>query len=157
MRTLIRALTVASSALALAAATCPTASADSPVLLEPFSFQFSEQDALMTDACGFPVQATIVASGIDRSFEQRPGGLIYLGTVRTEVILSAGANTVTFHERVQEQARANRDGTFTFSYTGRSFGTDSIGRFVFDLSTAETVSISGTNVDYEALCAALSA
>ena len=41
MRTLIRALTVASSALALAPATCPTASADSPVLLEPFSFQFS--------------------------------------------------------------------------------------------------------------------
>ena len=80
-----------------------------------------------------------------------------MGTVRTEVILSAGANTVTFHERVQEQARANRDGTFTFSYTGRSFGTDSIGRFVFNLSTAETVSISGTNVDYEALCAALSA
>ena len=73
MRTLIRALTVASSALALAAATCPTASADSPVLLEPFSFQFSEQDALMTDACGFPVQATIVASGIDRSSSSGPG------------------------------------------------------------------------------------
>ena len=74
----------------------------------------------MTDACGFPVQATIDATGIDRSFETWPGGLIYLGTQRTNVILSAGDNTVAFHERGQESVRANRDGTFTVSYTGRS-------------------------------------
>ena len=157
MRSLIRALAVASSALALAAATGPAASADSPVLLQPFSFEFSEQDALMTDACGFPVQVTVVASGIDRFFERWPGGLAYLGTVRTEIIFSAGTNTVTFHERVQEAARATGDGTFTYSYTGRSFGTDSIGRFVFDLNTGETLFITGKNVDYDALCEALSA
>jgi hypothetical protein len=54
MRTLIRSLAVASCALALAAATGPAASADSPVLLEPLSFEFTEQDALMTEACGSP-------------------------------------------------------------------------------------------------------
>ena len=69
-------------------------------------------------ACGFPVQVTVVASGIDRSYEQWPGGLVYLGTVREEITFSVGTNTVTFHERVQEQARANSDGTFAFSVTG---------------------------------------
>lgn len=48
MRTLIRAFAVASSALVLAAVAGQTAAADSPVTLEPFSFRFSEQDALMT-------------------------------------------------------------------------------------------------------------
>jgi len=157
MRTLIRALGVASCALALAAATGPAASADSPVLLEPFSFEFTEQDALMTEACGFPVQVTVVASGIDRSYEQWPGGLVYLGTVREEITFSVGTNTVTFHERVQEQARANSDGTFAFSVTGRSFGTDSIRRYVFDPFTQEPIFLAGRNVDYDALCAALSA
>jgi hypothetical protein len=94
---------------------------------------------------------------MDRSFANRPGGLVYLGTVRTEIVLGSGTNTVTFHERVQEQARATRNGTFTFSYTGRSFGTDSIGRVVFDLGTGDIVFLSGKNVSYDALCTALSA
>src|SRR6188472_1163250 len=88
MRTLIRVLAVASSALALAAATGPSASADSPVVLEPFSFQFSEQDALMTEACSFPVQVTIVVSGIDRTFDPWPGGLAFLGTAQEEITFS---------------------------------------------------------------------
>lgn len=155
-RILTRALAVATFAVALAAATGPIASADSPVVLEPFSFAFSEQDALMTEACGFPVGVTIVASGIDRSFLAGPGGLRYLGTVRTEIILSANGNTVTFHERVQEQARTHADGTVTFAYTGRSFGTGTIGRLVFDPFTGETAFVVGTAVNYAALCAALS-
>jgi hypothetical protein len=157
MRTLIRALAVASSALALAAATGPAASADSPVVLEPFSFQFSEQDALMTEACGFPVQVTIVVSGIDRTFDPWPGGLAFLGTAQEEITFSVGTKTVTFHERAQEQVRANRDGTFSFAVTGRSFGTDSIGRYIFDPFSGETTFLAGKNVDYDALCAALSA
>ena len=82
-----------------------------------------------------PPAPPIVASGIDRSFETWPGGLIYLGTQRTNVSLSAGDNTVTLHERGQESVRANRDGTFTFSSTGRFFGQGSIGRAVVDLDT----------------------
>lgn len=157
MRTPIRALGMAACTVVLLVAAGPSAAADRPVLIEPFSFEFSEQDALMTQACGFPVQVTIVATGIDRTFTSGPGGLAYLGTVRTEVILSVGDTTVTFHERAQEQARDAGDGTYTFSYTGRSFGTGTIGRLVVDLVTGEMVFTAGRGVDYAALCAALSA
>ena len=78
-----------------------------------------------------------------------------MGTQRTNVSLSAGDNTVTFHERGQESVRANRDGTFTFSSTGRFFGQGSIGRVVVDLDTGEAVFHTGTNVAFDALCAAL--
>lgn len=156
MKKLIRALAIGASALAVVAATGTAASADSPVTLEPYEFEFSEQDALMTQACGFPVQVTVLATGIDRSFDPRPGGLAYLGTQRTDIKFSVGDNTVTFRERGQERAVANPDGTVSFSYTGRFFGQDVVGRLVIDPVTEEIISRTGTSVDYGRLCAALS-
>lgn len=131
------------------------ASAASPVTAEPFSFEFSEQDALMTEACGFPVQVTISAAGIDRYFDPRPGGLGFLGTLRYDIAFSAGANQITFRERGQERAVENPDGTFSFSYSGRFFGQDVVGRLVVNAFTEEVISQTVTTVDYGRLCAAL--
>lgn len=68
----------------------------------------------------------------------------------------AGGNTVTFHERGQERAVENSDGTFSFSVIGRFFGADVIGRLVVDAQTGEIISQMGTTVDTARLCAALS-
>jgi len=110
----------------------------------------------MTEQCGFPVQATVAATGIDRYFDPRPGGLGYLGTQQTNIIFTANGQTVTFRERGQERAVENSDGTFTFFVTGRFFGFDSVGRLVIDAQTGEIISRAGIFADYDRICAALS-
>lgn len=156
MRRSLRVLLSAAATLAAVGASGAPAWADGPVTAEHFSFQITDRDDILTAACGFPVDATVVAEGIDRYFDPRPGGLTYLGTQRSEVTFSAGGNTVTFHERGQERAVENSDGTFSFSVIGRFFGADVIGRLVVDAQTGEIISQMGTTVDTARLCAALS-
>ena len=136
---------------------CSSAWAAGPVTPEPFSFQFTEQDELLTTTCGFPVQVTIIAAGTELNFDPYPGGLGYLSTIRSNITFSNGENTVTFHERGQERAVENPDGTFTFFTTGRWLGADVIGRLAVNISTGEFISVTGTTVDFERICAALSA
>jgi hypothetical protein len=155
MSTTSRILATTAAALALASVGGGSAAAGGPVTAEPFFSEFTEQDALMTEKCGFPVQATVVSTGIDRFFDPRPGGLGYLGTQRTNITFSANGQTVTFVERGQERAVENSDGTFTFFVIGRFFGDNSVGRLVIDPQTEEIISRSGTLVDYERICAAL--
>lgn len=157
MRKYLRVLVGASATLALLGAGGAPAWAGGPVTSEPFSFQITDKDEILTATCGFPVEATVIAEGIDRYFDPRPGGLAYLSTLRANITFSAGANTVTFRERGQERAVENSDGSFSFSITGRFFGDDVIGRLVVNPETGEVVSQVGTTVDTARLCAALSA
>ena len=147
-------LPLGAAALTFAALSATPAVAAGPIL-EPFSFEISEQDALMTEACGFPVDVVITAEGIDRTFASQPGGMAYLGTLRSDIAFTAGDWSVTFRERGQERAVANADGTYEFSFSGRFFGQSSVGRLVIDPVTEQVLSRSGTFVDYERLCQAL--
>jgi hypothetical protein len=154
MNTFHRVVAGASSALALSLAGTAAAWAGGPTL-EPFHFEITEQDALMTESCGFPVDVHIVANGLDRTFQSQPGGMRYLGTIRADITFSANGNAVTFRERGQERAVVQRDGSFTFSYTGRFFGDNIIGRLVYNGETGEIESQTGTTVDRSRLCSTL--
>ena len=156
MNATIRSLAAAAATIAFLSVGGMSASAAGPITSEPFSFQFTEQDELLTTTCGFPVQATVTATGIDRYFDPRPGGLAYLGTQQTDITFSAGESSVTFRERGQERAAENPDGSFTFFVTGRFLGADSIGRLAVNTSTDEIISQTGTTVDFQRICAALS-
>ena len=154
MNTFLRLATGASTSVALSLGGATPAEASGPAL-EPFHFEITEQDALMTEACGFPVDVHIVANGLDRTFQSQPGGMRYLGTIRADITFRANGNTVTFRERGQERAVVQRDGSFTFSYTGRFFGDNVIGRLVYDGVTGDVVSRTGTTTDRVRLCSIL--
>ena len=156
MGTTIRSLAASATIVGCLSAGGASTWAAGPVTSEPFSFQFTEQDELLTTTCGFPVQATVAATGIDRYFEPRPGGLAYLGTQQSNITFSARGNTVVFRERGQERAVENPDGTFTFLVTGRFLGANSIGRLTVNTSTDEILSQTGTSVDFARICAILS-
>lgn len=69
MRRSLRVLLSAAATLAAVGASGAPAWADGPVTAEHFSFQITDRDDILTAACGFPVDATVVAEGIDRYFD----------------------------------------------------------------------------------------
>ncbi len=130
--------------------------------VEHFAFAFGPfPDEILTPTCGFRVTTTISVHGVDISFDDgHPSGLIFLSTFRNQVTFSANGRSVAFVERGHESIRL-RDGVIVDAISGRNFGLDTIGRFVFriDPATGELLSTSSTgrSVDEAALCDALSA
>lgn len=145
--------------LTCSSVSAPSALAEGPVTAVPFTlFVPLEHEPMVSEACGFDVQVTVSGQGMERTLEPAPGGLRYFATLQSVITFSSADGQITFQERGQERAVENADGSFTFSYIGRFFGNDSIGRQATMFSeTGPRPTLNGKTVDLDRICEALSA